>query len=40
VATESPIGAVQEDTGQPREVFHGLPDAPDQGNRAGGDATE
>ena len=40
VATESPVGSVQEDTGQPREVFHGLPDAPDQGNRAGGDATE
>jgi len=40
VATESPAGSVQEDTGQPREVFHGLPDAPDQGNRAGGDATE
>lgn len=39
-ATESPVGSVQEDTGQPREVFHGLPDAPDQGNRAGGDATE
>jgi hypothetical protein len=39
-ATESPAGSVQEDTGQPREVFHGLPDAPDQGNRAGGDATE
>jgi len=39
-ATESPAGSVQEDTGQPREVFHGLPDAPDQGNRAGGDATK
>jgi L-threonylcarbamoyladenylate synthase len=39
-ATESPVGSVQEDTGQPREVFHGLQDAPDQGNRAGGDATE
>jgi hypothetical protein len=39
-ATESPVGSVQEDTGQPREVFHGLPDAPDQGNRAGGDAAE
>ena len=39
-ATESPVGSVQEDTGQPREVFHSLPDAPDQGNRAGGDATE
>jgi tRNA threonylcarbamoyl adenosine modification protein (Sua5/YciO/YrdC/YwlC family) len=39
-ATESPVGSVQEDTGQPREVFHGLPDAPDQGNRAGGDATK
>jgi tRNA threonylcarbamoyl adenosine modification protein (Sua5/YciO/YrdC/YwlC family) len=39
-ATESPVGSVQEDTGQPREVFHGLPDAPDQGNRAGGDVTE
>jgi len=39
-ATESPAGSVQEDTGQPREVFHGLQDAPDQGNRAGGDTTE
>jgi L-threonylcarbamoyladenylate synthase len=39
-ATESPVGSVQEDTGQPREVFHGLQDAPDQGNRPGGDATE
>ena len=39
-ATESPAGSVQEDTGQPREVFHGLQDAPDQGNRAGGDSTE
>ena len=39
-ATESPAGSVQEDTGHPREVFHGLQDAPDQGNRAGGDTTE
>ena len=39
-ATESPAGSVQEDTGHPREVFHGLQDAPDQGNRAGGDSTE
>ncbi len=39
-ATESPVGSVQEETGQPREVFHGLPNPPDQGNRAGGDATK
>ena len=39
-APESPAGPVPEDTGQPREVFHGLPDAADQGNRADGDATE
>jgi L-threonylcarbamoyladenylate synthase len=39
-APESPVGSVQEDTGQPHEVFHGLPDAADQGNRADGNATE
>jgi L-threonylcarbamoyladenylate synthase len=40
VATESPADSVQEDTGKPREVFHGLQDAADQGNHADGDATQ
>jgi L-threonylcarbamoyladenylate synthase len=40
VAPESPDGSVQEDTGQPREVFHGLQDAVDQGNRADGDVPQ
>ncbi len=39
-APDSPADPVREDTGQPREVFHGLPDAADQGNRADGDVTE
>ncbi len=39
-APESPAGPVPEDTGQPREVFHGLPDAADQGNHADGDAPQ
>lgn len=39
-ATESPAGSVQEDTGKPREVFHGLQDAADQGNRTDGDAAQ
>jgi L-threonylcarbamoyladenylate synthase len=39
-APESPAGPVQEDTGQPREVFHGLQDAVDQGNRADGDVPQ
>jgi L-threonylcarbamoyladenylate synthase len=39
-APERPAGPVPEDTGKPREVFHGLQDAADQGNRADGNATE
>jgi L-threonylcarbamoyladenylate synthase len=39
-APASPAGPVPEDTGQPREVFHGLQDAADQGNRADGDAPQ
>ena len=39
-ATESPAGSVPEDTGKPREVFHGLQDAAEQGNRADEDATQ
>ena len=39
-APESPAGSAEEGTGQPREVFHGLPDAADQGNRADGDAPQ
>jgi L-threonylcarbamoyladenylate synthase len=39
-APEGPAGPVQEDSGQPREVFHGLQDAADQGNLADGDATK
>jgi L-threonylcarbamoyladenylate synthase len=39
-APESPADPVQEDTDRPREVFHGLQDAADQGNRADRDATE
>jgi L-threonylcarbamoyladenylate synthase len=39
-AAESPAGSAGEDTGQPREVFHGLQDAADQGNRADGDAPQ
>ena len=39
-APESSAGSVPEDTGQPREVFHGLQDAADQGNRAGEDAPQ
>jgi L-threonylcarbamoyladenylate synthase len=39
-APESPAGSVQEDTDRPREVFHGLQDAADQGNRADGDAPQ
>jgi L-threonylcarbamoyladenylate synthase len=40
VATESAADSVHEDTGKPREVFHGLQDAADQGNHADGDATQ
>jgi L-threonylcarbamoyladenylate synthase len=39
-APESAAGSVQEDTGQPREVFHGLQDPVDQGNRADGDVPQ
>ena len=39
-APERPAGLVPEDTGKPREVFHGLQDAADQGNHADGNATE
>jgi L-threonylcarbamoyladenylate synthase len=39
-APESPAGPVPEDTGQPHEVFHGLQDAADQGDRPDGNATE
>jgi L-threonylcarbamoyladenylate synthase len=39
-APESPADTVQEDTDRPHEVFHGLQDAADQGNRVDGDATE
>ena len=39
-APESSAGSVPEDTGQPREVFHGLQDAADQGNRADEDAPQ
>jgi L-threonylcarbamoyladenylate synthase len=39
-APESSAGPVPEDTGHPREVFHGLQDAADQGNRADEDAPQ
>ena len=36
---EAPADTVPEDTGSPREVFHGLEDAADQGNQTDPDAT-
>jgi tRNA threonylcarbamoyl adenosine modification protein (Sua5/YciO/YrdC/YwlC family) len=39
-APEGPAGPVQEDTGRPHEVFHGLPDVTDQGKPASQDAAE
>ena len=39
-APESSAGPVPEDTGHPREVFHGLQEAADQGNRADEDAPQ
>jgi hypothetical protein len=38
-APEGPADTVPEDTGSPREVFHGIEDAPDQGNQTDPDAT-
>jgi L-threonylcarbamoyladenylate synthase len=39
-APEGPAGPVPEDTGRPREVFHGLQDVTDQGKPASQDAVE
>jgi L-threonylcarbamoyladenylate synthase len=39
-APEGPAGPVREDTGRPREVFHGLQDATDQEKPASPDAAE
>jgi tRNA threonylcarbamoyl adenosine modification protein (Sua5/YciO/YrdC/YwlC family) len=39
-APEGPTGSVQEDTGQPREVFYDLRDAGDQGKPASRDVAE
>jgi L-threonylcarbamoyladenylate synthase len=39
-APEGPAGSVPEDTGKPREVFHGLPDAADQGEPVSRDTAE
>jgi hypothetical protein len=36
---EGPAETVPEDTGRPREVFHGLEEAADQGNQTDPDAT-
>jgi L-threonylcarbamoyladenylate synthase len=38
-APEGPADTVPEDTGSPREVFHGIEDAADQGNQTDPDAT-